>query len=254
MSSLTVEDIFLTAPSGYSVKTRAHTVTLDSGNFINLTATTATLTNIVTAGYNIGHTGTNVFFGQGTPTPSGTANSGFGYGSLSALTTGSSNICIGYNAGSTIVTNSSNIMIGHVGTVADSSTIRIGTAQTKALVAGIYGVTTVNNDAVVVMVDSAGQLGTISSSETKKENIRPLAEFMNASAVIDGLAPVAFNYIEQHDLPNNDEIGLIAEQVHEICPHLVIYKDGAPATVKYHLLSILLLAEVKRLAAIIDNM
>jgi hypothetical protein len=39
------------------------------------------------------------------------------------------------------------------------------------LIAGICGVTTVNVDAIPVLIDSAGQLGTVSSSIKYKENV-----------------------------------------------------------------------------------
>jgi len=44
------------------------------------------------------------------------------------------------------------------------------------------------------------------------------------------------------------EYGLIAEEVAEVFPELVVYgDDGQPLTVRYHLLTPLLLAEVQRL-------
>ena len=52
-------------------------------------------------------------------------------------------------------------------------------ALSTAFVAGIYGVTTEVNDGVVVLIDSAGQLGTVSSSKRYKEDIKDIKQFIN---------------------------------------------------------------------------
>ena len=62
------------------------------------------------------------------------------------------------------------------------------------------------------------------------------------------LRPVTFRYkksIEDGDKPT--QYGLIAEEVAEVFPDLVVYnKDGEPETVKYHLLATLLLNELQK--------
>ena len=58
---------------------------------------------------------------------------------------------------------------------APRNTTRIGSTQTRVFIAGIRGVTTTNTNAVAVLVDSFGQLGTISSSQRYKEDSRPMA-------------------------------------------------------------------------------
>jgi hypothetical protein len=63
------------------------------------------------------------------------------------------------------------------------------------------------------------------------------------------LRPVAFRYRNQvaSDPEAPLEFGLIAEEVAEIFPELVVFdREGRPETVRYHLLSSLLLAELKR--------
>jgi hypothetical protein len=106
------------------------------------------------------------------------------YYALAANTSGSNNIGLGYNAAYNVSGgNSNNIEIGTEGVSGDSATIRIGctttatcpggsgTEQTSFFVAGVRGVTTGDNDAVDVVVDSNGQLGTVSSSRRFKEDI-----------------------------------------------------------------------------------
>ena len=138
-------------------------------------------------------------------------------------------------------------MIGHPGVAAEASTTRIGDGnQTRAFIAGIRGATTGLDDAVTVMVDSEGQLGTVSSSRRYKQNIRPMKDF-GVSERISQLRPVTFEYKQAQ---NGDEhpvqFGLIAEEVAKVFPELAVFnKDGQPETVKYHLLAPMLLNEMQ---------
>ena len=66
-----------------------------------------------------------------------------------------------------------------------------GNSQTRAFFAGIRGVATGNNDAVNVVIDSDGQLGTVSSSRRFKKEINPMD---TASEAILALKPVTFHY------------------------------------------------------------
>ena len=109
---------------------------------------------------------------------------------------------------------------------------------------GISGVLTGINNAVPVLIDSAGQLGTINSSRRYKEDIDNMAR---ASDNLLSLRPVIFRYkkaFEDGDRPI--QYGLIAEEVAEVFPPLVVYnEDAEPETVKYHLLATLLLNELQ---------
>jgi len=91
---------------------------------------------------------------------------------------GNSNVGIGLGAGSSYTgSESNNIVLAHLGTSGDSGVIRIGTSgtQNSCYIAGINGVAT-NLDAVPVLVDSNGQLVTISSSLRYKKNIQDTLE------------------------------------------------------------------------------
>ncbi len=56
-------------------------------------------------------------------------------------------------------------MIGNSGIAAEAATIRIGDGdQTRAFLAGVRGVTTGQSNALAVVIDSNGQLGTASAS------------------------------------------------------------------------------------------
>ena len=162
------------------------------------------------------------------------------------IVSGSANIAVGYYAG-TNVTSSNNIEIGNQGTSSDSGFIRIGTAgtQTSAFIAGIYGTATIANNAVPVVIDSNGNLGTISSSRRYKEDIRDMGD---ASSGLMSLRPVTFRYKKPFDDGSKPvQYGLIAEEVAEVYPDLVTRNaDGQVETVKYQLLDSMLLNEVQK--------
>ena len=102
-------------------------------------------------------------------------------------------------------------------------------------------------DGVAVLIDSDGQLGTISSSRRYKQDIEDMAD---ASAALNDLRAVTFRYKQAFDDGSKPiQFGLIAEEVAEVFPELVVFgEDGQPETVKYHLLSSLLLNEFQKLA------
>ena len=124
--------------------------------------------------------------------------------------------------------------------------------HTSTFIAGIRGVTTGVADAIPVMVDSAGQLGTVSSSRRFKFDI---ADMGGASNGLMRLRPVTFRYKQATaDGTHPIEYGLIAEEVAEVNRDLVVYEeDGQALTVKYHLLPTMLLNEVQRQQRTIDG-
>ena len=179
----------------------------------------------------------------------GTGNVGVGNWVLGQMTSGDHNIAIGDNAGFSLTGGSNNIYVGSAGgTATESGTIRIGGGlQSRAFVRGVRGVTTANNDAVTVVVDSFGQFGTVSSSAKTKFDIQDLPA--DVTDAVSRLRPVSFRYKQPFaDGSTPVQYGLIAEEVEQVLPELVAYDEhGDPATVKYHVLPSLLLAEVQRL-------
>jgi hypothetical protein len=172
-------------------------------------------------------------------------NIALGLGALSVDTTGTNNIALG-NLAANVVSNgnSNNIHIGSQGLAGDVNTIRIGTPGTQSsfFVAGVRGITTFNNNAIPVMIDSNGQLGTISSSRRFKEDIQDMGD---ASRDLMRLRPVTFRYKQPFaDGSKPIQYGLIAEEVAEVYPDLVAYSaDGQIETVKYQVLDSMLLNE-----------
>jgi hypothetical protein len=187
-------------------------------------------------------TGANALYHNTT----GYYNSALGQGSLASNTTGSYNIAVGMAAGYLATTGDHNIYIGHIGVGAEGNTTRIGTAadQIRFFAAGIRGVTTGANDAIPVLIDSAGQLGTISSSIRFKEDVRDMAD---ASDALLQLRPVTFRYKGRPETREERHYGLVAEEVSEVVPELVAHSaDGEIETVKYHELPAMLLNELQK--------
>ena len=141
---------------------------------------------------------------------------------------------------------------------------------------------TVSSSATVLINTSTGQLGTVASSARFKENITDMADRSND---VLKLRPVTFTFKnmkpekikldfdpadpflteeqkellkkvedQKHSFINSQEdphavhYGLIAEEVAEILPDLVVYDDEKqPFSVKYQDLPVLLLNEIKKL-------
>jgi hypothetical protein len=180
-------------------------------------------------------------------------NSALGQGALSGLTSGGENIAIGAGAGSGLTAGSGNIYIGF-GLAAPSTevlTLRIGNpccgagSVRRAFIGGIRGVTTGVADALPVVIDGSGQLGTVSSSRRFKQDIQDIGD---ASRDLLRLRPVSFRYKQPSaDGTRPIQYGLIAEEVAQVYPELVAYDStGQPTAVMYHVLPAMLLNEVQR--------
>jgi hypothetical protein len=183
--------------------------------------------------------------------PLSTRNTAVGSGALENLQNGSDNIAIGYHAGTNSVgTESNNIYIGHLGVNAESAAIRLGTngAQTTAFIQGINGVTVAG--AVPVVIGATGQMGTVVSSRRFKDTISDMGASSNK---LLELRPVTFTY--KTDETKLKQYGLIAEEVYDIYPDLVqLDENNQPVTVRYHLLTPMLLNELKKQNGIIINL
>jgi hypothetical protein len=170
----------------------------------------------------------------------GDTNTAIGLNALQSNTTGSGNVALGAGAGAFLTTGDDNIDIGNFGVADDSSTIRIGNEfQTRTFIAAIRGVATGIADAIPVLVDSNGQLGTLSSSRRFKRQIKPIDQ---ASEAILALQPMTFHY--KSDKTDKPQFGLIAEEVAKVNPDLVVRdENGEIYTVRYDAVNAMLLNE-----------
>jgi hypothetical protein len=161
----------------------------------------------------------------------GERNTAIGLKSLENNTTGSFNVALGAGAGSGVITADDVICIGRAATGANVG----GTC----FIGNIRGVTTQNANALPVLIDGAGQLGTASSSKRFKHDIKPMGK---ASEGILALEPVTFHY--KSDSANIPQFGLIAEEVGKVDPDLVVRDgNGEIYTVRYDAVNAMLLNE-----------
>jgi hypothetical protein len=159
----------------------------------------------------------------------GNSNTALGASALATNMTGSGNTALGSGAGIFVTTASDVIAIGTGGANVSNS----------CFIGNIYGVTTANANAIPVLIDSAGQLGTMSSSRRFKKEIKPME---SASEAILALRPVTFRYKDYKESP--PQFGLIAEEVAEVNPNMVV-RDGKGEifTVRYDAVNAMLLNE-----------
>jgi len=161
----------------------------------------------------------------------GSFNTAIGDEALFSNSTGSLNIAIGKAVGDAIITAENVICIG--------SNFPGANVSNSCFIGNIRGVTTTNADAIPVLIDSAGQLGTMSSSRRFKREIKPIDK---ASETILALKPVTFHY--KSDNTNTPQFGLIAEEVAEVSPDLVVRDhSGEIYTVRYDAVNAMLLNE-----------
>jgi hypothetical protein len=138
-------------------------------------------------------------------------------------------IALGFAAGGAVTTANNVICMG-----TDCNNV-----NHSCFIGNIRSVTTSRFDAIPVLIDSLGQLGTISSSRRYKKEIKPMDQ---TSEAILGLKPVTFHY--KSDSIGTPQFGLIAEDVVKVNPDLVIHDaDGKPYTVRYDAVNAMLLNE-----------
>jgi uncharacterized small protein (DUF1192 family) len=193
-----------------------------------------------------GHFNTAVGTGTLTDNLSGATNTAIGYNALH-FATGSNNIAIGSLAGDIQQGGSNNIYIGNRGNASlpgESGQIRIGTVGVHTagiVIVGIHGFG--SSGGIPVIVNAGGRLGTTQSSRRVKEQIRDVA---SDSAGLMRLRPVSFKYKPEVDEAGLTQYGLIAEEVAEVYPELVVSDSkGRPEAVRYQLLDALLLNELQ---------
>jgi hypothetical protein len=158
-------------------------------------------------------------------------NVAIGYHALFNQTIAADNIALGANAGSNVVTADNVICIG--------TAVSGANVGNTCFIGNIFGVTT-GGAGSPVLVDSSGQLGTMSSSRRFKNEIKPMD---SASESILALKPVTFHY-KSDPAGAGPQFGLIAEEVAEVNPDLVVRdKNGEIYTVRYDAVNAMLLNE-----------
>jgi hypothetical protein len=215
-----------------------------------MTALTGGYSNVAVGHFALGSQTTGIFnTAQGHAalgSASGDSNTAVGAFALHDVV-GSANIGLGAGAGSALTTGANNIDIAASGVAGESGKIRIGIFGTHDAVffAGIRGITTGASDAVPVVIDSNGQLGTVNSSRRYKTDIQDMGD---ASSGLMKLRPVTYRYQQPYaDGSQPIDYGLIAEEVQEVYPDVVAHlADGGVETVQYQKINAMLLNEVQK--------
>ena len=146
--------------------------------------------------------------------------------------TGNLNTALGSNAGFSQTTGSRNVYIGY-------GTTGVAGENDSCYIASIFGQTSAEGTAVYI--NSAGKLGTATSSRRFKEDIKPMDD---ASETLFALKPVIFRYKKEIDPKGISQFGLVAEDVEKVNPELVVRdKDGKVNTVRYEAVNAMLLNE-----------
>ena len=165
-------------------------------------------------------------------------NTAIGAVTMETLTTAGAdeNTVVGFGTGNNIIGGSGNIYLGvraGAGVGDEFAFIRIGEVAPPIVydtfIQGIFGRAVDPISGVLTFVDSDGKLGSILSSRRFKKDIKPMDK---ASEAILALKPVTFEY--KNDKKGTPQYGLIAEDVAEVNPNLVVRdKNGEILSVHY---------------------
>jgi hypothetical protein len=106
-------------------------------------------------------------------------------------------------------------------------------------IGSIFGQT--SSGGTPVYINSAGKLGTTTSSRRFKEDIKPMND---ASEALFALQPVTFRYKKEIDPKGLPQFGLVAEDVEKVNANLVVRdQEGKVNTVRYDQINAMLLNE-----------
>src|SRR5262245_27868541 len=158
----------------------------------------------------------------------GAFNTASGTLALFHNTTGRDNTAVGDSAGLDLTTGDGNVCIGYNvrGVAGEFNTTRIR---------NIYSSLASERP---VYVTSDNKLGTLLSTRRVKNDIKPMDK---ASEAILALKPVTFRYKKEVEPNGAIQFGLIAEEVAEVDPDLVILDaEGKPESVRYEAINAML--------------
>jgi hypothetical protein len=162
----------------------------------------------------------------------GSHNTAIGTFALESNTTGHDNVALGYGSGYNQTVGSRNTYIGF-------NMFGVSGENDSCYIGSIFGQT--SSGGTPVYINSAGKLGTTTSSRRFKEDIKPMND---ASEALFALKPVTFRYKKEIDSQGIPQFGLIAEDVAEVNPQLVVRdKEGKVNTVRYEQINAMLLNE-----------
>jgi hypothetical protein len=161
----------------------------------------------------------------------GSDNTAVGAFALLGNTTGTANVTIGESAGNHVITANNVICIG--------SNVPGADVSNSCFIGNIFGQT--SSAGIGVFVNADGKLGTATSSQRFKEEIKPMDR---ASGLLFALKPVSFRYKKEIDPQGTPQFGLVAEDVEKVSPDLIVHdQQGKPYSVRYDQVNAMLLNE-----------
>jgi hypothetical protein len=161
----------------------------------------------------------------------GSFNTANGLLTLFHNTTGRENTAVGDSAGLNLTTGDGNVCIGYDvrGVAGEFNTTRIRNIYSSAV------------SERAVFINSENKLGTLLSTRRVKNDIKPMDK---TSEAILALKPVTFRYKKEVEPNGAIQFGLVAEEVAEVDPDLVILdRGGKPESVRYEAINAMLLNE-----------
>ena len=208
------------------------------------------------SGYNNTSGFSNVFLGSvaGSSNKEGSWNTFIGQSAGRLNTIGNNNIFIGNEASDTSINSNSCICIGDNSQTNGEYPINQIVFGRNVISQGNNTLTFPNNlitmshgTEVNFSDTNGGCLYPVSSSIRWKDNVKDISENIDTSLLYK-LRPVTFNPSEGHGNKNEMHLGLIAEEVDKLFP-IIVPKDkhDKPSSVRYSLLSVLLIEEIKKL-------
>jgi len=163
---------------------------------------------------------------------SGSDNTAVGGGALFSNSSGGQNTALGENAGISQTTGSGNVYIG-------AGIVGVAGESNACYIASIFNQTSPSG--AQVLINANNKLGTSTSSKRFKNDIQPMN---NASQALFSLKPITFRYKEEIDPTGISQFGLVAEDVEQVNPDLVVRdKEGKPYSVRYDQVNAMLLNE-----------
>lgn len=205
----------------------------------------------------------NVFIGpvSGASNTEGSWNIFLGQSAGHSNTVGTDNIFMGVNAGDSTITGNSNIIMGNGADTSSPDAVNQIVFGQGVVSFGDNSITFPSNltslpsgTDVCFSSPGGGALYPVSSTIRWKREVKNIDELLNTESLYN-LRPVTFKTAPGHGDEKELYIGLIAEEVEQYFPVLVPKdKDGLPSSVRYSLLSVLLLQELKKLKARVDSL
>jgi Chaperone of endosialidase len=169
----------------------------------------------------------------------GRNNTAIGRGAL-LFSGGNNNTVLGANAGIGVTTASNVICIG--------ANVAGNNVNDSCYIGNIFGDT--SSGGIAVLVNTNGRLGTMTSSRRFKDDIKPMGKISEA---LLALKPVSFRYKKEIDPTGISQFGLVAEEVANVNPDLVVRdKRGKPYSVRYDQVNAMLLNEFLKARRQID--